>query len=219
MPENFSKWVTKNQERIEKAKALPDWIKDNKKVEKVISKQTDEFSSITNSETKVKDISKSRALFDGYDKNIWTKESFFDENSGGYYVSHKDHNFEKEGEGGKAELIVGEMLARKGKRVEFLAEVHGKSNPDMMFDGVTWDVKFAQKANGETLRKYIKDASKADNAIFFFGEAEKEKIKELQTAINRQVGHYRKEGKLYKMPNVYIIGSDGKMRRLYKKTE
>lgn len=223
MPENFSKWVTKNQERIEKAKSLPYWIKGNKKeVENVISvseKQTAGFSYIANSETKVKDVSKSRASFDGYDKEIWSKESFFDENSGGYYVSHKDHNFEKEGEGGKAELTVGKMLAREGKHVEFLAEVHGRSNPDMMFDGKTWDVKFAKKANGETLRKYIKDASKADNVIFYFGEAEKEKIKELQTAINRQVGHYRKEGKLYKMPNVYIIGSDGKMRRLYKKTE
>ena len=32
MPENFSKWIEKNQERIEKAKTLPDWIKDRKKV-------------------------------------------------------------------------------------------------------------------------------------------------------------------------------------------
>ena len=32
MPDNFTKWVTKNQDSIENAKSLPYWIKDNKKV-------------------------------------------------------------------------------------------------------------------------------------------------------------------------------------------
>ena len=84
----------------------------------------------------------------------WEK-AYFDEFSGGYNVYHEKHNFSKKGGGGKAEKIVGEMLAKyNGKQVEFLPEGAEKS-PDINFDGKTWDIKYIDRANEETIRTKI----------------------------------------------------------------
>jgi hypothetical protein len=55
MPENFSKWVTKNQERIEKAKSLPYWIKDNKKTMDVVIEAAKEGKQEDNTLTALAD--------------------------------------------------------------------------------------------------------------------------------------------------------------------
>ena len=71
----------------------------------------------------------------------WEK-AYFDKLSSGYNVYHVKHNFAKKGGGGKAEKIVGEMLAKyNDKQVEFLPE-GGKKSPDVKFDMQTWDIKY-----------------------------------------------------------------------------
>jgi len=116
------------------------------------------------------------------------KKAYFDELSGGYNVYHIKHNFSKKGGGGNAEKTVGIMLAKyNGKQVEFLPE-GGKKSPDIKFDNQTWDIKYIENANEETIRDTIRDARKADNAIFYFIDENKSFL--LNSAIAREEGRF-----------------------------
>jgi hypothetical protein len=144
----------------------------------------------------------------------WEK-ACFDKYSGGYNVYHKGHQFAPAGGGGEAEKTVGKMLAKLGKQVEFLPEGKTKS-PDFNFDDKTWDVKYIDKANEETIRSYIKDARKADNVIFYF--TREEKYLQLVNSINRQIGYFVKKNKLQEVPDIYYmeVGS-GLLKLLWEK--
>ena len=143
----------------------------------------------------------------------WEK-AYFDEVSGGFNVHHQKHNFAKKGGGGKVEKIVGEMLAKyNGKQVEFLPEGE-KPAPDVLFDDETWDIKYIDNANEETIRAAIRDARKADNAIFYFTQNSKYLL--LNSAINREVGRFVK-GQIKKMPDIYIIDESGLLQLLWGK--
>ena len=73
--------------------------------------------------------------------------------------------------GGEAERHMGRILADRGKRVEFLPERgKGVGKPDLNFDERTWDVKYIPLANKGTIRKYYKDARKAQYVIFYSEE-------------------------------------------------
>ncbi|MDR1022128.1 MAG: hypothetical protein LBL94_02480 [Prevotellaceae bacterium] len=112
--------------------------------------------------------------YNSYESDEWEK-AYFDELSGGFNVYHKAHQFTPTGGGGEAEKTVGKMLAKySGKQVEFLPENgKGKGVPDLYFDQQTWDIKYIHIANIETIRTYIKEARKADNAIFYWNESDK----------------------------------------------
>ena len=141
------------------------------------------------------------------------KKAYFDEYSGGYNVYHQGHQFTKTGGGGDAEITVGEMLAKyNGKQVEFLPE-GGKKSADLRFDNQTWDIKFIDNANEETIRAAIRDARKADNAIFYFTQENKYKL--LNNAINREEGRLLK-GQISKLPDIYIINKDKHLKLLWK---
>jgi len=142
------------------------------------------------------------------------KKAYFDEFSGGYNVYHKDHQFSKRGGGGEAEITVGKMLAKyNGKQVEFLPE-GGKKSPDIKFDDQTWDIKSIDNANEETIRSYIKDARKAENAIFYWDE--NDKLEMLISAIGRSAGYFNSKNKLHEMPNIYYMDT-GLMKLLWSK--
>ena len=107
-------------------------------------------------------IKEARMKFDSYGSE-W-KKAYFDEKSGGFNVYHKEHKFSPTGGGGEAEKIVGVMLAKLGKQVEFLDEnSYKQGNPDMDFDNATWETKYINEANIETIRSAIKNARKALN--------------------------------------------------------
>jgi hypothetical protein len=145
----------------------------------------------------------------------WEK-AYFDKHSGGYNVYHKDHNFAKKGGGGEAEKIVGKILAKhNGKQVEFLPEGESKS-PDIKFDNQTWDIKYIQKASEHRMRDAIRDARKADNAIFYFTDESKSVL--LSNAIEREAGKFLK-GQTNKMPDIYGIGKSGLLKLLWGKTK
>ena len=132
-------------------------------------------------------IDLSRRYYDSYDPNVWTKAGF-DPKTGGYNVYHKDHNFSTIGGGGQAEKEVGAILMKLGKQVEFLSEKgHSTRHSDLYFDGQTWDVKYAENANLENIRKKIYGASKqADNAILF---VDTNKMEMLRDAVARSNYH------------------------------
>jgi len=113
--------------------------------------------------------------------------------NGGYNVYHKGHNFCKQGNGGYAEKLVGMILAVvNGKKVLFLPEKarEGK-HPDLSFDGMTWDVKFINEANEQTIRKYIRNSRKADCVIFYW-QACSSKLEVLKTATSRELGNFKR---------------------------
>jgi transposase-like protein len=153
--------------------------------------------------------------YNSYNSRYWIKV-YFNPILGGFNVYHKNHQFSKIEGGGNAEKIVGRMLAKyNGKQVEFLEEQGmGQSKPDLRFDNQTWDIKFIEKAKEETIRKCIKNARKADNALFYFGNADKER--ELRNAVDREVRKYRGKGELYRMPNIYYMDKE-QLKLLWKK--
>ena len=143
----------------------------------------------------------------------WEK-AYFDAISGGYNVYHKDHKFTEEGKGGEVEKIVGIILAKyNGKQVEFLPE-RWKKQPDVKFDDQTWDIKYIENANEETIRSAIRDARKADNAIFYFLQDSKYLL--LNSAIDREVGRFLK-GQTNKPPDIYVIDKNGLLKLLWSK--
>ena len=145
----------------------------------------------------------------------WEK-AYFDELSGGFNVYHKDHKFSKKGGGGEAEKTVGEMLAKyNGRQVEFLPEGE-KESPDISFDNKTWDIKYIDKANEDTIRNSIKNARKAENAIFYWDT--KNKLDELKNAVIRSIGYFISKNTLDTMPNIYYVeNKSGLLKLLWKK--
>ena len=159
-------------------------------------------------------IKKKAALrkYNSYDSE-WEK-AYFDEYSGGFNVYHKDHKFTEEGGGGKTEKIVGEILAKyNGKQIEFLPE-GGKKSADVRFDNQTWDIKWIDNANEETIRKAIRDARKAENAIFYWNK--NDKLEMLISATGRSAGYFNSKNKLHEMPNIYYM-DNGLMKLLWSK--
>ncbi|MDR1632158.1 MAG: hypothetical protein LBR97_04670 [Dysgonamonadaceae bacterium] len=208
VPLQFQKWVEKNNDRINVANnrgTLPYWMKDNAK-----------FAGITVNPinaTAQPEIRKAAAeKYNAYGSD-WEK-AYFDRYSGGYNVYHKDHNFAKKGGGGEAEIIVGKMLAKyNGKQVEFLPEGNTKS-PDVKFDGKTWDVKYIEKASEHTIRDAIRDARKADNAIFYFTDESKYLL--LISASDRETGKFLK-GQTKEIPDIYYMDKSGILKLLWEK--
>ena len=209
LPDEFHSWMQENEERIEKANnrgTLPYWIKDNPQYTgvKVKAMNTGERNDIRK---------KSKEKYQSYDEK-WDR-AYFDEFSGGFNVYHQEHQFTNTQGGGDAEKMVGKLLAKNnGKQVGFLPENgKGKGVPDLMFDDHTWDVKYIDNANENTIRAYIKDARKADRAIFYFTN---DKYQELRSAINREVGRFKGMNRLGELPDIYYMDKEGLLKLLWK---
>lgn len=210
LPSGFYSWMQENEDRIEKSNnrgTLPYWIKDNPKYTgvKVEAINTSEREEIRK---------KAKEKYQSYEAP-WTK-AYYDEYSGGFNVYHQEHQFTNTQGGGDAEKIVGQLLAKNsGKQVEFLPENgKGKGMPDLKFDGRTWDVKYIDNANENTIRAYIKDARKADRAIFYFTN---DKYSDLRSAINREVGRFKAMNKVGDLPDIYYVDKVGLLKLLWKK--
>ena len=144
--------------------------------------------------------------------NEWRK-AYFDVNSGGFNVYHERHKFSEVGGGGEAEEVVGKILAKQGKQVEFLPEEWQKQ-PDIKFDNQTWDIKFIDKANEETIKGAIRDARKADNAIFYFTQENQYQL--LKNATEREVGRFIK-GQVKTLPDIHYLDKNGCLKLLWEK--
>jgi len=168
-------------------------VMNNMKNNVTFAKKSETDNTLINREKYIKEA---RTKYESYSTDEWTKV-VFDVQSGGFNVYHKRHNFSKAGGGGKAEKDVGKILAKIGKQVEFLPEKD--KDPDIIFDGQTWDIKYIEAANVQTIRNHIKDARKADNAIFYW-EANN-KLIELNNAVKREVGRFN-NGQISYLPNI-----------------
>ncbi|MDR1884238.1 MAG: hypothetical protein LBR26_15880 [Prevotella sp.] len=210
VPENFKKWVADNADRIERANnrgILPCFLKDNDTFAGIFANKI----NVAGRTELLKEVI-SKYNFYGVE---WEK-AYFDEISGGFNVYHKEHNFSKKGGGGDAEKTVGEMLAKyNGKQVVFLPESSYRKGPDLNFDNQTWDIKFIDNANEETIRNYIKDARKAKNAIFYWNE--NDKLEKLKKAVERSVGYFKSKNALETMPDIYCMDKNGLLKLIWKK--
>ena len=208
MPKKFDSWFNKNSDRVtisNKRGTLPKFIIDN-------ANKLGVTVNPLNTEAGRKIIKDALKSFNSYGSE-WER-AYFDEFSGGYNIIHKDHQFAKTGGGGDAEKKVGKMLAKyNGKQVQFLPEGEAKM-PDIKFDNQTWDIKYIDKASEQTIRNRIRDAGKADNAIFYFTKAEKYVL--LKNAVEREKGKYLK-GQISNMPNIYFIDKNKILILLWKK--
>lgn len=104
----------------------------------------------------------------------------------------------------------------KGKQVEFLPENGKNKQADLQFDDKTWDVKYINHANENTIRSYIKDARKADRALFYWDE-DADKFNELKNAVHRSVGYFNGKGKINEMPDIYYINKEGVLNSIFIK--
>jgi hypothetical protein len=163
---------------------------------------------------KIESLNDSLSKYNAYDSQTWKKE-YFDKFSGGFNVYHKDHQFTSTGGGGEAEKTVGKMLAKMGKQVEFLPEIGFKKSPDINFDEQTWDIKYIDKANEHTIRDYISNARKANNAIFYWDK--NDKFDSLCSAVDRSIGYFKSKNALVTMPDIYYINKRGILTNLLKK--
>jgi hypothetical protein len=160
-------------------------------------------------------LKEARLKYNAYSSEDWTK-AYFDEIGGGFNVYHKGHNFSKKGGGGDAEKIVGEMLAKyNGKQVEFLPE-GGSKSPDIKFDGRMWDIKYIDNANIKTIRSYIEIIRRKECQGVFFWKKE-DKIQDLKSAMESEIGKLSKLGRINEMPNIYYMNKNKILALLWGK--
>jgi hypothetical protein len=88
-----------------------------------------------------------------------------------------------------------------------------KKGPDVLFDEQTWDIKFIDNANENTVRKYILDARKADRVIFYWEK--NEKLFELNNAYKRETGRLTK-GQINRLPDIYYIDKNRLLKMLWE---
>ena len=225
LPDNFTKWMADNQERIDRAKSVPYFIKDNKGYfDKAVNKKpfsaNGENGTNINTSNVLSFVESSKATYNNYSDD-WIK-AYFNEKTGGFNVYHKQHQFSKTKAkgasmtGGEAEKYVGRIMADKGEQVEFLAENgKNKGKPDLHFSAKTWDVKYISMANKNTIRQYYKDARKAECVIFFSDVSDRSD--DIIAAVNRENGRYKSLGRdTRKLPDVYVLKSNGDLELIIK---
>ena len=83
-------------------------------------------------------IRQARAKYDAYDRNVW-KRDYFDEDTGGYVITHKGHRFDIIN--GVYELETAITLAKNGYFVEMMNEPLRILQYDMKVNGFPSEIK------------------------------------------------------------------------------
>ena len=74
----------------------------------------------------------------------------------------------------------------------------------ILMDGQKWDVKYIPTSNPGTIWKYIKDARKANNVLFYAEDVDK--AQEIFNAYNVNIkGHVSRHKTIADLPNVYML--------------
>ena len=203
VPDQFKAWCRLNRERVERAKSLPYFLRDNKgyyndalkpkaltplEVAKYRHAQRtpEQIESIKNRwygrQMKLQEIEKFRQEF----ADTEGEHIFFDERTGGYVIAspgryaqrlkskQEQLKFDKE-------LGMSKVLATNGRRVILLDEDVRVSSPDILLNGKTAELKKLSSHNN--IVKEAKDAVRKKNAkvvVFEFKERTDAIWRELQ---------------------------------------
>jgi len=147
MPDTFTQWAKENAGRVESARKLPYFIKDNY----------------------------SRFKWESYDES-W-QQTYFDNDSLGYVATQGDriaqgHRNKQELAKFRKEQAMCRVLASHGKRVEHLAETPGISSSDITVNGIPADLK--RTASHVNILKYARHATNSQGAKMVVYQFDKE---------------------------------------------
>jgi len=173
LPLQMHKWYNANKERLTRAKALPEWIDDNRAQIEVTA----------------------------YDTALWLR-TYYNAATGGFVATQKERaEFAKRNKQETAkfdkEQAMCVVLANAGFKVEHLAETPRISSPDITINGVPADLK--RTASPANIWKYARHAVKEQGAkklVFQFDNFNSAFIEEIEKLKTRGIhGYYFITGK------------------------
>lgn len=154
VPQNFKNWVGKNEERIEHAKTMPNFLKDNEEYwkgkEKGWKEKVDDF------------ISSRRKEYERLVADPLYKDVAYDEKSGGVKATHIEHNVSKS-KGSKYENIVQEIGYQNGHSVILGKEdntIQNLRNTDGKWDGLEMEIAGCGTGTANNIRNGLKHCAK-----------------------------------------------------------
>lgn len=163
LPYQTRRWVSENRQRLQSAKALPDWVEQNAQL------QLEAYDTAVWLHTYC------NAISNGYVATQAARAEFAKRNK------QETAKFEKE----QAMCVV---LADAGHKVEHLAETPGISSPDIRIDRVPADLK--RTASAANIWKYARHAIKEQGAkvlVFQFDNFNSSFIEEIEKLKKRGI--------------------------------
>lgn len=173
--EGFRKWMSENQERIENAKSLPYWMRDNGRYmgAAVVQQRTGQGVRDIHDQrdTASPELKERMALMNERQREYLRllddpdfNDVAFNEGNGGVKATHREHKVhENDNKRYFAEQLTGDELEaefqdvafRKGHSVIFRAEAENTTDLDMVLDGVKMDLVSVTE-NSVTFRNQLR---------------------------------------------------------------
>lgn len=159
-------------------------------------------------------LAKRRSEFEKIANTGDYKSTYFD-NSGGYYVVHKEHNEVADPNINK-EMYAAEVLARKGYRIYLMGEnayISGVKKKDGFKDHAMMDMKTINSAGKYKIENSLKNAAKqgAEVAVLIQNTAYMTK-----TYVQEQISLYQQHAKGEEKGNlkeIMVVGLSGNVHR------
>jgi len=205
---NVGGWNCRHQLYPVSDESVPEDVR--KKLEEKINfaAKSDEKEALFQKEMFIKN---QKAKFDAYDDEEWVKE-YFDEETGGFFVYHKEHQFDKKIgafkiERGDYEINSAKILARYGKSVELSSEAStGKKIPDGLLNGRKFDIKGVEGDGKDNIYYDIRDTSKkgAEAIVLYYHKNKFYDEDKIRESYNRYIGNSQSK----RLKTVYYIVDD-----------
>ena len=106
-------------------------------------------------------IESNRKIYNSYSEDWIKNADSFDENSGGFYVIHREHNFDKKN--GRYEIESAKALITEGYRIELQSErsrIQGVKIPDGLLNGKLCELKAVIKNSAKSIQRQIEDSAR-----------------------------------------------------------
>lgn len=171
--------------------------------------QSNALVAFVNSQlSSVEEIRQSFASFNSYDEAKYVK-SYFNGNTGGLVVHHKEHLFDKRY--GKYEKSAMNLLAEQGKHIEALPELGAGKHIDLKIDGALFELKtmLARTDSGVKNALWEGFATGANNVILYWPAGFDRK------AMEKGVGRLMGQAKVLKkeLGSIYYLTEDGVLHK------
>jgi SPP1 gp7 family putative phage head morphogenesis protein len=149
-----------------------------------------------------------KAEFDAWETNADYIRSYFSKTSGGYYISHKAHNFDTKT--GKFEKKAMKSMADKGYKIMANAERMAKT-PDLtdLVSGRSFEIKTVVRYSSNSVMRAIqKGLEKSDNVILCFSEGVD--YEKMRSGLAKFLNNMEKFG-FTRTGKIYYINDAGKL--------
>ena len=200
LPENFNRWIAKNKNRIEKAKQLPYFLKDNQYYT-----------------AKAKYIAKRYVEYGKYKNNQNYYNTAFNWKTGAYIATHKEHKTDKVG--GIYERQVQTTGLKNKHSVVLEQENHSLmniKNVDGLWDGNKMEIAAATTGTANNIRNALKHCATKPTEIAIIVLPQNLLQNDLNKGLKKYFG--LKGTKQYKDFKEIIFIQDEKIKRTIKGT-